>query len=206
MTPTAVVLLKAPRLGTVKTRLAADLGAPRALAIYRTLAERQLRAIPAGWPITVNFTPVDADQELRTWLAAIPRVPAIAYCPQPDGDLGVRIAAAFSQAFAGGAPFVFALGGDCPDLDASLLEHAANRLAQPEIDAVLGPAADGGYTLLGLRAPCPDLFVDVAWSTPQVLVQTRAHLRTAGLRTYELPVLNDIDTAADWSRFAGAAQ
>jgi glycosyltransferase A (GT-A) superfamily protein (DUF2064 family) len=146
MTPTAVVLLKAPRLGTVKTRLAAELGAPCALAIYRTLAERQLQAIPAGWPITVNFTPADAGQELRTWLAAIPRVPAIAYYPQPDGDLGVRIAAAFAQAFAGGAPCVLALGGDCPDLNAALLEHAANRLAPPEIDAVLGPAADGGYT------------------------------------------------------------
>ncbi len=204
MTPTAVVLLKAPRLGTVKTRLAAELGAPRALAIYRTLAERQLRAIPAGWSITVNFTPAEAEQELRGWLAAIPRVPAVAYCPQPDGDLGVRISAAFSQAFAGGAPFVFALGGDCPDLSAAILEHAANRLAHPDIDAVLGPAADGGYTLLGLRAPSPDLFVDVAWSTPQVLVQTRARLRGAGLRTYELPVLHDIDTAADWLRFTDA--
>lgn len=204
MTPTVAVLLKAPRLGIVKTRLAADVGAARALAIYRTLAERQLRAVPAGWPITVNFTPADSGQELQSWLAAIPRIPAVVYRPQPDGDLGGRIAAAFSQAFAGGAACAFALGGDCPDLDATLLEHAADRLTQPAIDAVLGPAADGGYYLLGLRAPCPGLFVDVAWSTPQVLDQTRARLRNAGLRTYELPVLHDIDTAEDWSRFVAA--
>ena len=208
--PTLVLLLKAPRLGEVKTRLAAALGPARALAIYRQLAERQVRALPPVWPVTIHFTPADATTaaEMGAWLTPLRHAEsphsAPTYYPQPDGDLGVRLTAAFAHAFAAGAPSVIALGGDCPSLDSALLHRAADALAQPGTDAILGPAADGGYYLIGLRAPRAELFADIAWSTPAVLTETRARLRTARLRTIELPVLHDLDDAHDWHRAVAA--
>jgi rSAM/selenodomain-associated transferase 1 len=201
MTPTLALLLKAPRLGTVKTRLAAALGPETALAVYRTLVVRQLRALPPEFPLTLHYAPGDTDtaNELRAWLAPL----LSANCtlaPQPDGDLGTRLTAAFAHAFAAGAPAVLALGADCPGLDCAFLRRAAAALAAPDTDAVLGPATDGGYTLLSLRAPCPAAFHAITWSTPAVLAQTRAHLRTAGLRVSELPTLDDLDTLTDLHR------
>lgn len=192
MTPALALLLKAPRRGTVKTRLAATLGPDRALAIHRALAERQVAALPADWPGLIHFTPADADAEMRAWLG--PRD----YVPQPPGDLGARIASALAAGFASGARAVIALGGDCPALDTTLLRRAARDLAAPGVDAVLGPAADGGYYLIGLRRPCPELFRGVAWSTPAVLAETRARLKDVGLAWRELPELRDVDDEMDW--------
>ena len=201
MIPTLVLMLKAPRVGAVKTRLAATIGAIHAAVVYRQLAERQLRALPTGWPVTVCFDPPEATVEMRRWIEPMrvanqPRE----FRPQVAGDLGTRLAAAFAAEFAAGAPAVLALGGDCPALDTALLDRAATALAHPDTDAILGPAADGGYYLIGLRAPRPELFANIAWSTPTVLAETRARLRTARLRTIELPVLHDLDDAHDWHR------
>lgn len=199
MTPTLALLLKAPRPGSVKTRLAAEVGAARATEIYRQLAERQLRACPAGWRTVVHFDPPDAEPEMRAWLA--PRRapgPSWEFRPQPAGDLGVRINAAFAEGFAVGAPGVIAVGGDCPALDETRLGEAAVALLHA--DAVIGPALDGGYYLLGLRAPCPAAFHGIAWSTPAVLAQTRERLRAVARRIVELPPLEDIDDAASWNR------
>jgi glycosyltransferase A (GT-A) superfamily protein (DUF2064 family) len=66
---------------------------------------------------------------------------------------------------------------------------------------VLGPAADGGYWLIGLRAPCPELFTDIPWSTKEVLRETQERSRGSGLKTHLLRELTDVDTEADWRRF-----
>ena len=115
MTPTLALLLKAPHLATVKTRLAATLGPARALAIYRALAERQLRALPPAWPVTIHFTPAGApvEAELRAWLTPLrpgesPPALGPAYRPQPDGDLGVRLTAALFAGIAWSTPAVLA--------------------------------------------------------------------------------------------------
>ena len=73
-------------------------------------------------------------------------------------------------------------------------------------DAVLIPAEDGGYVLIGLRRPCPAVFEGVAWSTGGVLAQTRDRLRDAGLRWHELPTLWDVDTPDDWARWQRTLQ
>ncbi|MBL9202299.1 MAG: TIGR04282 family arsenosugar biosynthesis glycosyltransferase [Opitutaceae bacterium] len=200
MTPALALLLKAPRLGTVKTRLSATLGPVRALAIYRALAERQLAALPPRWPVTIHFAPADAEAEMRTWLG--PRT----YQAQPAGDLGVRISAAIAEGFAQGAPAVIALGGDCPALDAATLHRASLALASPSQPAVLGPAFDGGYYLIGLRRACPAAFVGIDWGTPAVLEQTRERLRSAGVSWSELPALRDVDDEADWHAAVAAGQ
>ena len=87
------------------------------------------------------------------------------------------------------------IGSDCPGLTAALLREAGDALSSHE--AVIGPADDGGYWLLGLRAPCPDLFVDMAWSTDAVFPETMRRLEARGIAPHLLPELTDIDTGED---------
>ena len=90
---------------------------------------------------------------------------------------------------------VLLMGSDAPALSAAVLRAAAAALA--DADVVLVPALDGGYVLVGLRRPAPTLFAGVAWSTGQVMAQTRQRAAAAGLRLVELPALADIDLPAD---------
>jgi rSAM/selenodomain-associated transferase 1 len=199
MTPVALALmLKAPTAGAVKTRLAIETGAAKACEIYRRLVERQVRALPGDFPTIVYFDPPNAESAMRAWLQPLADGP-LAFQPQCAGDLGARLAAAFAHAFHHTqAAKVIALGGDCPALDAVLLRSAA--VALDRTDVVVGPASDGGYYLLGLRAPQAALFEGVAWSTAAVLEQTRRRIRTGGLSAIELAVADDVDDLAGWRR------
>jgi glycosyltransferase A (GT-A) superfamily protein (DUF2064 family) len=104
----------------------------------------------------------------------------------------------FAQHAAAGPMPLLLMGTDAPALDAALLRHAA--VALQGRDAVFVPALDGGYALVGLRRPAPSLFAAIAWSTPQVMAQTRAALAAAGLRHAELPPVADIDEPPDLAR------
>ena len=114
--------------------------------------------------------------------------------------MGARLIAGFAHVFSQRASAALAIGGDCPALDERVLRLASAALARPACDAVLGPALDGGYYLIGLTAPHPEVFNDIAWSTPQVLAQTRARFAATELCHEELPVLSDIDDEQDWRR------
>ncbi len=189
MTPALAVFLKAPRLGTVKTRLAAEVGPRHALRLYRVMASRTLAmAREAGLDPTIWFTPADAGIEMRAWLGD-----EWDLRPQSSGDLGARLAAA-ERAVDRGCGWM-AIGADCPRLDAALLRDAVTFVARDEI--VLGPSEDGGYYLIGGRTPLPPVFTAIPWSTPAVLAETRARLTRAGVAWRELPTLRDVDTAAD---------
>ena len=144
------LILKAPRPGQVKTRLASSIGAERASRVYRALVEHQLAEIPASWRIVIHFAPSDAEAEMRTWLEGLSRR-GIDFISQPDGDLGVRLISAMDHGFASGADLVFFLGGDCPGTTRSYLKEAEAALAKT--DMVITGALDGGYVLLGLRKP-----------------------------------------------------
>ena len=189
--PNRVLLfLKAPRPGTVKTRLAADLGNEAATVLYRRLAERQIAAVHAtGLPLELHFAPADAEPELRAWLGDT----AGHFIPQCSGDLGARLANATSRAFADGATRVALIGTDCPALDATRLLSAFATLTDAPADAVFGPARDGGYYLLGLSGPHLDLFRDIPWSTADTLRVSLARAESATLRTASLPEEDDID-------------
>jgi len=192
MTPTVLAFLKAPRPGFAKTRLAREVGAERAAAIYRRLALEQWQRIPAAWRAEAHFVPVDAAQEMRAWLGS-----RGVFQPQADGDLGAKLAAGFEDAFGrGGAP-VLAIGGDCPDLDEPALERAALGLLRA--DVVLGPAQDGGYYLIGLNRPHPEIFQGIPWGTGEVLTTTLARAASAGLRCVLLDVKADVDDAQSWT-------
>jgi rSAM/selenodomain-associated transferase 1 len=189
MRPAVAVFLKAPRLGTVKTRLAAEIGERQALRLYRVLALRTLAEVrAAGLEATVWFTPADAATEMRRWLGE-----GWDLRPQASGDLGMRLAAA-AHAVPPGHGWI-AIGADCPRLDAALLREAAAVVVRNEI--VLGPSRDGGYYLLGGPTPLPDLFSGMPWSTSRLLGETRARLVHAKAPWHELVTLRDIDTAED---------
>lgn len=189
-----IVFLKAPRLGSVKTRLAATLSDAEALRIHELLVSKTLQAVAELNPVQLAFAPDDAGREVQRWLRA-----GWTLTPQGDGDLGERLARAFGSAFAEGARQVVVIGSDCPDLTVHDVRDARSALAGH--DVVLGPAADGGYWLIGLRSPQPALFEGIAWSTDQVLGQTLGRAQSSGLSVSLLRLLRDVDTEPDWRKF-----
>lgn len=191
-----IVFLKAPRLGAVKSRLAAEVGPEAALLAYRFLLARVLRNINQLPPVELRFTPDNARAEIEPllrseWSAA----------PQGEGDLGQRLLRAFEQAQAEGATRVAIIGSDCPEVDSHEILGAWSALT--DHDLVLGPTTDGGYWLIAARKPHPQLFADIPWSTSRVLELTMARAREAGLRVTLLRGLRDVDTVEDWQHYIG---
>ncbi|MCC6611014.1 MAG: TIGR04282 family arsenosugar biosynthesis glycosyltransferase [Burkholderiales bacterium] len=187
-----LVFAKAPVSGEVKTRLVPALGARAAADLHARLVQRTLdTAVTARVaPVELWCSPDDTHPFFRTLL--LPRR------IQRGRDLGQRMAHAL-QATLGNSRFAILIGTDCPALAADHLREAAGQLARG-IDAVLGPAEDGGYVLIGLRRADPRLFEGVAWGTAQVLDATRARLAARGYRWHELPVLWDLDRPEDLQR------
>lgn len=191
--PTILIFLKAPERGKVKTRLARDIGDDAALDAYRRLVERQMAALPNGWPVEVQFTPANAEAKMRAWLGdAVDR----SYIAQSEGGLGERLKHAVTGAFQRGARGVLLIGGDCAELGEQNFEQA--RLGLEEFDAVVGPSRDGGYYLLGLAAERLEVFDEIDWSTEVVAEQTRDRLTSNRLSWIELAELRDVDTVEDW--------
>ena len=194
-----VVLARAPELGRVKTRLAREIGEAAALQAYREVGTAVLGAVGrlGDCDLVVAYTPADRKGPVRAWLG-----PAPAYEPQRGGDLGARMLGAIASRFAAGAAKVLVIGTDCPDLDPELLEAAFAQLDRS--DAVLGPAADGGYYLVGMKRPIPEVFQGIPWSTPATLSATLARAAAAGISVALLEERRDIDTAADWRAWRAA--
>lgn len=193
-----LVMAKAPVPGLAKTRLIPALGAEGAAALAARMLQHTLaEALAAGLgPVTLCAAP-DATHAA---FAGIVHARQVAAVDQGDGDLGARMRRAFERALATHAGALL-IGTDAPALDAAVLRAAHAVLS--DHDAVIGPAHDGGYVLIGLRRAEPRLFADMPWSTPRVLALTRERLRGAGLRWAELPPLHDIDEPADLAHLAG---
>ena len=188
-----LVFARVPALGRVKSRLAVGIGEPAALAVYHELLAITHTAVAgAGVPATVWLAdtagPEPTVTEAQEW-------PDFTTRCQQTGGLGQRMTAAFAAAFAAGAGRVAIIGTDCPGLRAAHLTQALMLLASH--DVVLGPATDGGYYLLGLSQPQPQLFEKKAWSTDSVLADTLADAHRLGLRVALLAELRDVDTADD---------
>lgn len=192
--PTLVLLARAPVLGRVKTRLAAEIGAHAALEAHRRLTERQVAARPPGWPLEIHVDPPGSAHAVTGWLG-LP--PATAFDQSP-GDLGQRLAHAAAGAFSRGAGSVCVIGSDCPVLDPPLFAAAGQALLRA--DLVIVPAEDGGYALLGLHAAHLAIFEGIPWSTPGVADATRAAARRHGWSLAGLPAVFDVDDAAGWQR------
>ena len=192
---TLLVFAKAPRPGSVKTRLARTLGPEAAAAAYRRMGRLivdQLAAAPVE--TVVCFDPPDAEDEVRRWLDPDQRNPGVRYLAQGGGDLGERMSRMFDRAFERGGPAVV-VGTDAPAVDAATVARAVEAL--DSADVVLGPSRDGGYYLMALRERRPELFRSIPWSTSAVLGKSADRARRMGLRTTYLEVECDIDTAED---------
>jgi len=191
-----LIFAKAPVPGRVKTRLAGQLGTRGAAALYQKLLRRTVRIA-----YNARLCPIElwcAPDARHGFFAACRQEYGVTLRRQCAGDLGRRMNRALNQTLAAGHPAVL-IGGDCASLGETELRTAFGLLAAGH-EAVLGPAADGGYVLVGLNRPCPALFRDIAWSTPTVLAATRRRLRRAGMNWAELPPGWDVDTPADLRR------
>jgi rSAM/selenodomain-associated transferase 1 len=186
-----LVFLKEPRPGTVKTRLAAALGDDEAARLYEQ------------WTTTIlsGLQPLRADASLIGYyagdLAAVQRRwdPLVdQWLEQPAGDLGARLAFGFKSTCAVGP--AIAIGTDCLDVDVTILQQAFSTLGRT--NAVIGPAGDGGYYLLGLKQYSGGLFDHIEWSSPRTYHQQCEAINRAGMTVAELPMLDDIDTIEDW--------
>lgn len=188
-----VVLAKHPVPGRVKTRLAAAIGPSSACRVYAACV-RDLRARLRSWhgPVWWAFTPARAP---------FARMVGRHCFAQRGSDLGARIDHALTTVARRTGRPVIALGADAPHVSLREIARADRVLARGR-DVVLGPADDGGYYLVGVRAPTPALFVDVPWSTPAVMRATRARCRRLGLSFAEVAAGFDVDGGADLARLA----
>jgi rSAM/selenodomain-associated transferase 1 len=199
-----LIVAKAPVAGLVKTRLGAVLG-PRQAA--RVAAAALLDTVDAvlGVPGAVPVVALTGDLEDAERAAEVAE--ALARCtviPQRGKDFAERLANAHGDAATiHPGRSVFQIGMDTPQVTPELLDAAIEALHRPGVDAVLGPAADGGWWALGLRTPTrARVLRRVPMSRPDTGASTLAALRGAGLRVDRLPELSDVDTVADALRVA----
>jgi rSAM/selenodomain-associated transferase 1 len=182
-----VVFGREPRPGRVKTRLAREIGAQAAAAVYHELLSATVQVADA---IDADLVLSLADPPASGWVP--PTVPLEIQC---DGDLGRRLEDAFERRFRDGYERVVVIGSDCPELDSHHIGEALDRLATSPV--VLGPASDGGYWLIGQRSTARLDLSGISWSSPTTLAATRRRLRDLGLRWQELAELRDVDRFED---------
>ncbi len=190
-----ILFLKDPG-GRVKTRLAVQLGAALARETYRAMVADLLANLEPVQELIVPYldpdgcAPGSPGAGCAGWDLPRRRL-------QRGADLGERMAGAFREVFGEGARRVLLIGSDIPQVDASLIRSYMRRLGRH--DMVFGPAADGGYYLIGLRPGSLDrrLFQGISWSTERVYRQTLERARWLGLSCFSGPVLRDIDTLED---------
>lgn len=196
-----IIFAKAPVAGLAKTRLNPVLGAHGAARLAQRMLLHTVAHAMAAQTGTVELcvTPSPADPAWHS----LPLPAALHWSAQGEGDLGARMARAARRTLDAGRP-VLLIGTDCPALDAAVLRTAAQVLR--DHDAVLGPSADGGYVLLGLKRFDAALFDDVPWSTSAVARTTLERMARAGWGVHQLPPAHDIDLPedlqwlpADWS-------
>jgi rSAM/selenodomain-associated transferase 1 len=192
------IFAKQPVPGRVKTRLAADWGNERAAALYECFVRDLLsKFATAGDRRVIGFAP--NGDEARQWFDAASRQAASeswTLWPQPELDLGSRMARYFETWTESAERRTILIGSDSPSLPAEYLEQA--WLLLKTNDCVLGPATDGGYYLIGLRGTVADFgapFRDVEWSTAGVLAQTVELLKQHNLSLGLLPPWYDVDSA-----------
>jgi uncharacterized protein len=189
------VFAKAPVPGLAKTRLIPALGERGAARLQRKLTRMALRTADAArlGPVTLWCAPSVNHRFFR----ALRRTSGTSCMAQPEGDLGHRMDHAFSYHCISGP--LLLIGTDCPSLQPEHLRRAAQALGEGA-DAVFFPAEDGGYVLVGLRRPVPQLFTGMRWSTCDVMAATRRRAHEHGLHVREFETLWDVDETSDLER------
>ena len=192
-----IILAKAPVPGDVKTRLQPTLSSENAAKLQAFFIQQTLALASRlnGVAVELWCSPDDSHPVFQQCACEY----KIALKQQQGKDLGERMAHALQTALTEYQQVVV-IGTDCPELTAEYLAEAFSVLRQGTT-AVIGPASDGGYVLLGLRRFSPELFDDINWGSDQVLFETRQKLQQLEWDWDELEILRDIDTAADLLNF-----
>ncbi len=184
-----IIFYRNPELGKVKTRLAKTLGDEKALAIYLKLSSHT-RAITENLAIDKviyysNFVDTEDAWPNTTFQKKL----------QNGNDLGEKMNNAFVEGFQSGYERVCIIGTDCLELSKDIIQQAFDQLVC--YDAVIGPAKDGGYYLLGMKKPMPELFKNKAWSSDTVATDTIQNFKVLSLSYAQLAVLTDVDEEKD---------
>ena len=189
-----IVFTRYPEPGKTKTRLIPVLGPEGAAALHRRMTGHTLRRVRqflANHPVSLRVRYDGGNEEgLSQWLGADLRL-----VPQGEGDLGRRMHLAFAEAFEQGMRRVVVVGTDCPGIRPAHLARAFVALKHREV--VIGPARDGGYYLIGLNRPAPDLFDGIPWGTGEVLQRTLDAAAASNRRVSLLDPLEDVDRPED---------
>jgi rSAM/selenodomain-associated transferase 2/rSAM/selenodomain-associated transferase 1 len=189
-----ILFTRHPEPGKTKTRLIPILGEDgaaelqRRMTVHALIQVRRLARLRRASPI-VCYEGAD-HPTMTSWLG-----PDLQYCPQCAGDLGERMANSFQHVFQQGIDRAVLVGTDCPGVNPDLFQKALDSLRQN--DLVLGPAEDGGYYLVGLASPQPDLFAGVPWGTDAVLETTLHIALRLGLKVSLVDRLGDVDRPED---------
>ncbi len=187
--PLVCVFTRAPVAGHVKTRLARVVGESTALEVQRLLLERTLEAV------------TDSGLDAEIWVDGDPEaLPTHRFSVrhQCAGNLGERMLAVIRD-ITGRGRGAIVIGSDCPVLDAAYLNAAAAALERGS-DVVVGPVEDGGYVLIGMRCPQPELLRGMIWSTSDVFAETMRRAAALGLDVSVLDRLWDVDDEAGLRR------
>jgi rSAM/selenodomain-associated transferase 1 len=190
-------MVKAPRAGAVKTRLAPPLTREEAASLAGCFARDTVDSMRrVAREVVIAYAPDDG----RATLEKLFEDEGLLWLAQRGVDLGARIESAASRVFERERGPVVIVGADSPTLPPAFVEQAAASLSKGDADVALGPTEDGGYYLVGLRQSFGGLFRGVEWSTPLVYRQTATNASRLGLRLLELPRWYDVDTRADLLR------
>jgi rSAM/selenodomain-associated transferase 1 len=172
--------------GEVKTRLTPPLSPEAAASLAEAFLEDAVSICgQVKGATTVLFRAGETDRLSPEWMEDLTCL------PQSGGDLGDRMSAAFSRLLAGGGRKALIVGSDCPTVDPDYLRAAFEALSS--CDVVLGPTVDGGYYLVGLSTPHPELFEGIPWSTTRVLSETLKRVQDLGLRVTCVTPWYDVD-------------
>lgn len=192
------IFIKYPEPGKVKTRLAKDIGNERAADIYRQVVELVLKNTTPfnhAYDRIVFYDPAARQKDFAAWL------PEEQLVLQQGSDVGARMDNAVRVLLSRGAEKAVLTGADIPDLSAGIIERAFQELDHADI--VIGPAQDGGYYLVGMKAPHPEIFQGIPWSTGRVREETLRTFHRYGLKGKLLGTLSDLDSTHDLQCFPG---
>lgn len=186
------ILMKYPEPGRVKTRLAEDIGHEKAAEIFRQVAEQIMNnTLPddQSYQRIIFYDPPERLRDFERWLGHEQ------FVPQQGKDVGERMDNALRVLFDRGAEKAVLTGSDIAGLNSAIISEAFAALEHADI--VIGPAADGGYYLIGMKEPQGELFVDIPWSTERVFEATCLRIKEADLSCSYTGTLSDIDRVED---------
>lgn len=190
------VFVKVPEPGTVKTRLVPPLNAEEACRLYTAFLDDLFARV--GRLRRVRGTVFYSGESPDKLTDVIPH--GYNVYPQRGGSLGERLQAAFQTLLEGDDRLALIIGSDSPDIPIQYVKRAFLKLKHK--DVVLGPACDGGYYMVGLKSPAPELFDDIDWGGQTVFEQTLERIYQRGLALSIMPLWYDVDTSASLSLLA----